>query len=206
MNQFMDVSTGLQLANNNISIINNCQQQYSYGYFSLLSQDYLSYLINQQGDELERYLHAQKEEVRRKLADKTQRHYHALTRAANESVLRIIREKEAVAERAARRQAELEARASQLRAEAEAWRAKAAALQAELRQSEGEVVDAESTYVDPERVVVSRLGCKACGKRVASVVVLPCRHLCVCSECDDVVECCPLCYSFRSSSIEVYLS
>ncbi|XP_076920583.1 uncharacterized protein LOC143581762 [Bidens hawaiensis] len=159
----------------------------------------------------------QKEEVRRKLAAKTQRHYHALIGAANESALRIIREIEAAAERAARRQAELESRASQLRAEAEAWRAKAAAqeavaaaLQAELRQavgrSEGEVEDAESTCVDPERVVVSRPGCKACGKRVASVVVLPCRHLCVCSECDDVVQTCPLCLSFRRSSIEVYLS
>lgn len=149
--------------------------------------------------------------------------------AAKESASRIIKQKEAEAEKAARCNAELSARASQLSAEAEIWQAKAraqeavaAALQAQLQQamvsggacvSTGQEVaareaeDAESSYIDPERVVVvSGPGCKACGKRVASVVLLPCRHLCVCSECDDVVQSCPLCLSFRSSSIQVYMS
>ncbi|KAL8253866.1 hypothetical protein R6Q59_032087 [Mikania micrantha] len=221
----IDVSTGLQLA------FNDHQQQHAIdpqsSVFSSLSSEYLSNLINQQGDEIEHYLQAQAQELRRNLADKRQRHYHELIGIAKESASRIIKEKEAAAAKAVHRHAELEARASQLSAEAQVWQAKAraqeaiaAALQVQLQQaivtgvggcvSPGEKVaagDAESSYIDPERVVVvSGPGCKACGKRVASMVLLPCRHLCVCSECDDVVQVCPLCLSLRSSSIEVYMS
>lgn len=149
---------------------------------------------------------------------------------------RRMREKEAEVEKAARRNAELEARAAQLSAEAQAWQAKAraqevqaASLQAQLQQAmvgpangsgalqgdregsglgcAGDAEDAESAYVDPvsERRVASP-GCKICRTRVATVVLLPCRHLCVCRECDDVVQACPLCLSLRSDSVEVYLT
>lgn len=171
--------------------------------------------------------------MRRTLAEKRQRHYRALLAAAEESVARKLREKEGEVEKAARRNSELQARAAQLSAEAQVWQARAraqeataATLQAQLQQAimtgggcaqqqdgvlgcaagEG-AEDAESAYVDPERVDLSSgPSCKACGKRVASVVLLPCRHLCVCTECDGVVQACPLCLSFRSSSVEVFLS
>nr|GEU95310.1 BOI-related E3 ubiquitin-protein ligase 1-like [Tanacetum cinerariifolium] len=239
MNQFMDVSnmqsrnnvdvsTGLRLAfNDHHHQQQQCFDPQSSSFTSLLSDD-LSNLINQQGNDIDHFIHTQGEELRRKLAEKRQRHYNALIVAAKESSLRMIREKEVEADKAIRRNAELEAKASQLSAEAEIWQSKAraqeavaAALQAQLQQamggcvSQGEEVggdhenaeDAESSYIDPERVVVvSGPGCKACGKRVASVVLLPCRHLCVCSECDDLVQSCPLCLTFRSSSIQVYMS
>ncbi|KAK1408959.1 hypothetical protein QVD17_41140 [Tagetes erecta] len=228
----VDVSTGLRLAFNDQQQQQQQQQQHSIDPQSsgFVSPDGLSNLINQQGDEIEHYLQAQAEELRRKLADKKQRYYYALIGATNESASRIIREKEVLAEKAIRRNAELEAQASKLSVESQVWQAKARAheavaiaLQAQLQQamvtgiggcvSQGEEVaggdaeDAESSYIDPERVVVvSGPGCKACGKRVASVVLLPCRHLCVCSECDDVVQACPLCLTLRSSSIEVFMS
>lgn len=222
----VDVSTGLRLAFNDHHHQQQCFDPQSSGFTSLLSDD-LSNLVNQQGNEIEHYIHAQGEELRRKLAEKRQRHYNALIVATKESSSRMIREKEVEADKAIRRNAELEARASQLSAEAEIWQSKAraqeaiaAALQAQLQQAMGGCVsqgeelggdenaeDAESSYIDPERVVVvSGPGCKACGKRVASVVLLPCRHLCVCSECDDLVQTCPLCLTFRSSSIQVYMS
>lgn len=149
-----------------------------------------------------------------------------------ESVARRLREREAEVEKATRRNAELEARAAQLSVEAQVWQAKARAqeatavsLQAQLQQAmsggggggdgvdggnlagiEGQADDAESAYVDPDRVVMLGPSCKACRKRVASVVLLPCRHLCLCTDCDQVVQTCPLCLSQRNSSVEVYLS
>ena len=142
-------------------------------------------------------------------------------------------EKEAEIEKAARRIAELEARAAQLTLEAQSWQVKARAqeaqaanLQAQLQQAmvgptnvnggdkegsgvgcNGDAEDAESAYVDPvsDRRVLSP-SCKMCRTRVATVVLLPCRHLCVCRECDDVVQACPLCLSMRTASIEVYLA
>ncbi|KAJ0769591.1 putative transcription factor C2H2 family [Helianthus annuus] len=223
--QNVDVSTGLRLAH---SVSSQCSA------LSFLS-DELSSQINQQRDEIDRFLHAQGEELRRMLANKRHADYCSLLRAAESSIMSRMKEKDTEVEKAKRRNVELEARAAHLSAEAQVWEARAraqeleaVALQSQLEQAivsrsagsslaerEGvglrcaadDVEDAESAYVDPERVVlVSGPGCKACGKRVASVVLLPCRHLCVCTECDGVVSSCPSCLSFRSSSIEVYMS
>ncbi|KAK4843201.1 hypothetical protein QYF36_005256 [Acer negundo] len=204
---------------------------------SLISEDFATQ-IKHQRDELDQFLHAQGEQLRRTLAEKRQRHYRALLGAAEESLSRRLREREAEVEKATRRNVELEARAAQLSVEAHVWQAKAraqeataASLQAQLQQAimtgtvaaaadsrrgeeglmcTGEAAeDAESAYVDPERVVsvsVSGPSCKGCRKRVASVVLLPCRHLSVCTECDRVVQACPLCFKLRESSVEVFLS
>ncbi|KHN01654.1 Inhibitor of apoptosis protein [Glycine soja] len=74
---------------------------------------------------------------------------------------------------------------------------------------EGQAEDAESAYIDPERVVVAttaRPKCRGCAKRVASVVVLPCRHLCICTECDAHFRACPVCLTLKNSTVEVFLS
>ncbi|KAK4338161.1 hypothetical protein RND71_042648 [Anisodus tanguticus] len=200
------------------------QSSQSSSFYSILKDDLASH-IKQQRDEIDHLLQIQGEQLRRTLAEKSQRHYRALIGAAKESMARKLREKEAEMEKAARRNAELEARAAQLSAEAQAWQARsraqevtAATLQAQLQHAmingacrdegnnSGEPEDAESAYIDPDRVIES-IGpsCKACRKRVASVVLLPCRHLCVCTECDAVAQACPLCFSIRSSSVEVFL-
>ncbi|XP_016443981.1 BOI-related E3 ubiquitin-protein ligase 1-like [Nicotiana tabacum] len=203
------------------------QSSQSSAFYSILTEDLATH-IKQQRDEIDHFLQIQGEQLRRTLAEKRQRHYRALMGAAEESMARRLREKEAEMEKAARRNAELEARAAQLSAEAHAWQARAraqevtaATLQAQLQHAMmsgggcnerndgnggGEPEDAESAYIDPDRVVESTgPSCKACGKRVASVVLLPCRHLCVCTECDAVAQACPLCFSIRSSSVEVFL-
>ncbi|XP_052171704.1 BOI-related E3 ubiquitin-protein ligase 1-like [Diospyros lotus] len=227
------VSTGLRLAFGEQQQKLQQQQQEALSSqssiaLSILSED-LATQIRQQRDEIEQFLQAQGEQLRRTLAEKRQRHYRGLLGAAEETVARRLREKEAEAEKVARRNAELEARAAQLSAEAQAWQARAraqeataASLQKRLQQAMissdraeeaggcvaagGEAEDAESAYIDPDRVVASSgPSCKACGKRVASVIVLPCRHLCLCTECGAFAQSCPLCLAFRESSIEVFL-
>ncbi|KAJ0106632.1 hypothetical protein Patl1_18320 [Pistacia atlantica] len=108
---------------------------------SLLSED-LATQIKRQRDELDQFLLAQGEQLRRALAEKSQRHYRALLGAAEESIARRLREKDAEVEKATRRNAELEARAAQLTVEAQVWQAKAraqeataASLQAQLQQA-----------------------------------------------------------------------
>jgi E3 ubiquitin-protein ligase BOI-like protein len=168
------------------------------------------------------------------LAEKRQRQYRELLNAAEEAVAEQLREKEAEFTKATRKNAELEARAAQLTMEAQLWQAKAraqeataASLQAQLQQTimcqtgeevggggvscglEGQAEDAESAYIDPDRVVVvteARGKCRGCEKRVASVVVLPCRHLCICTECDTHFRACPVCFTLKNSTVEVFLS
>ncbi|XP_047307409.1 BOI-related E3 ubiquitin-protein ligase 1 [Impatiens glandulifera] len=248
------VSTGLRLAFGNQQqqqLHHQQQQQHQHQQsmsttqssvlFSLLSEE-LAAQIRQQRDDIDNFLQVQGEQLRRTLAEKRQRHYRALLGAAEESLARQMREKEVEVEKALRRHAELEARASQLGAETQLWQARAKAqeaaaisLQAQLQQAmmkncnappplgcsveetgceaAAAAEDAESAYIDPDRVVVTESTgngpiCKACRKRVASVVLLPCRHLCLCSACDAMAppHSCPLCSSFRSSSVEVFLS
>ncbi|KAL1371050.1 hypothetical protein HN51_001279 [Arachis hypogaea] len=236
------VSTGLRLSNSTIDqqqLLHGSQSSSSSSLLSLFSQGFASQ-IKQQRDEIEQFLQAQGEELRRALAEKRQRHYRALLTAAEEVVARRLREKEAEVEKATRRNAELEARAAQLAAEAQVWMAKArtqeaaaASLQAQLQQTmmasagaathggddggaglscavEGQAEDAESAYVDPDRVVMvsaaaARPKCRGCGRRVASVVVLPCRHLCICTECEAHFRACPVCLTLKNSTVEVFL-
>ncbi|XP_076885797.1 E3 ubiquitin-protein ligase BOI-like [Bidens hawaiensis] len=229
--QNVDVSTGLRLAFHDQQKLHQHSLSSQCSGLSFLSEE-LSAQVSQQRDEIEHFIHAQGEELRRMLANKRQMHYCALLQAAEETISNRMKDKDAEAEKAKRHKLELEARAAHLSAEAQVWQARARAQEAEaaalqsqlqhaimsqnrlaekdevaLRCASGDPDDAESAYIDPERVVLaSGPGCKACGKRVASVVLLPCRHLCVCTECDGVVSACPSCLTFRSSSIEVYMS
>ncbi|CAN8274452.1 unnamed protein product [Cochlearia groenlandica] len=50
-------------------------------------------------------------------------------------------------------------------------------------------------------------GCKRCGEREASVLVLPCRHLCLCAVCCSVLlRNCPVCDSVMNASVHVNMS
>ncbi|KAG5228774.1 hypothetical protein OIU76_018190 [Salix suchowensis] len=240
------VSTGLRLSFGDQQQQQNHQyQQQNFGTSTCQSSAFLSSSedfstqIKRQRDEIDQFLQAQGEQLRRSLAEKRQRHYRELLGAAEESIARRLREREAEVQKATSKNAELVARATQLSMEAQFWQAKArtqeltaTSLQAQLQQAmmngvavqdsrrgddglgcsggvegQGQAEDAESAYVDPDRVTVvpGRPSCKSCRKRMASVVLLPCRHLCVCTECDQVVQACPLCLHVRNSSVEVFL-
>ncbi|XP_020217163.1 BOI-related E3 ubiquitin-protein ligase 1 [Cajanus cajan] len=225
-NQNNVVSTGLRLSFGDQQQLHHQQQHHGYhsnAFESLLSED-LSSQIKQQRDEIDQFLQAQGEQLRRTLTEKRQRHYRTLVRTAEEAVLRQLREKEAEVERVTRRNAELEARAAQLSMEAQVWEAKAkaqeaaaAALQAQLQQAMmgdeggggglsctgGDAEDAESAHVDPDRVGPK---CRGCAQRLASVVVLPCRHLCFCAQCDTNFRACPVCLTVKNSTVQVFLS
>ncbi|XP_066344617.1 BOI-related E3 ubiquitin-protein ligase 1-like isoform X1 [Miscanthus floridulus] len=84
--------------------------------------------------------------------------------------------------------------------------------------------DAGSCFVDPDRVVeiapprppAPARPCRTCRLRSASVVLLPCRHLCVCAECEPaapfaagagaVAAACPMCRGAVTGTVQVFLS
>ncbi|RWV90765.1 hypothetical protein GW17_00047003 [Ensete ventricosum] len=172
------------------------------------------------------------EQLRRTLAEKHQKHYRVLLCAAEESAARRLREKELEVQRAQRRSTELEDRLACLRTESMAWQAKAMAdqatalsLHAQLQHAASAAAaaappmmgggrnetppaeEAGSAYVDPDRVEPER-SCRACRRRAASVVLLPCRHLCLCDACDaaTAAESCPVCRGVRTGCIQVCFS
>lgn len=197
---------------------------------SLLFED-LAAQINQQKDEIEQFLHAQGEQLQRTLAEKRQKHYGALLGAAEKSAARRLREKEAEVEREALRSSELEDRLARLRTESMAWQAKAmadqvtaASLHAQLQHAAATAAtapqgnpggcgdplpaeDAESANVNPGHAEPEH-ACRTCRRRPASVVLVPCRHLCLCDACDggqSPAESCPVCGCVTTGRIRVLL-
>lgn len=81
-------------------------------------------------------------------------------------------------------------------------------------------VDDATSYIDPINYLTvgggrgksfagpssEHLTCRACQSREVSILLMPCRHLCVCKECDGFINVCPVCNIPKSSSVEVYLS
>lgn len=81
-------------------------------------------------------------------------------------------------------------------------------------------VDDATSYIDPTNYLTvaggrgksiagpstEHLSCRACRTREVSMLLMPCRHLCVCKECDGFISVCPVCNIPKSASVEVYLS
>ncbi|KAG2261810.1 hypothetical protein Bca52824_068889 [Brassica carinata] len=222
------VSTGLRLSQGQSQ---NRERRSPSSSFPMINED-IAGEIKRQSDELDIFLQTQGEQLRRMLAETSERHYHELIKTTEESVRRRLREKEAEIEKATRRHAELEARATQIETESRAWQARAASkeaeattLQARLQQAVAhgggvtvaeqnsgsvdgvdEAEDAESAYVDPDRFELTGPSCRICWRRSATVLALPCRHLILCKGCDGSVRVCPLCFSSKGSSVEVFFS
>lgn len=52
----------------------------------------------------------------------------------------------------------------------------------------------------------SRRVCRNCGKEEASVLLLPCRHLCLCYACGPALHSCPVCLSTKNAALHINLS
>ncbi|KAG5550874.1 hypothetical protein RHGRI_009346 [Rhododendron griersonianum] len=48
--------------------------------------------------------------------------------------------------------------------------------------------------------------CRQCGKEESCVLLLPCRHLCLCTVCGSSVQACPVCNSVKNASLRVIMS
>ncbi|XP_062222408.1 BOI-related E3 ubiquitin-protein ligase 1-like [Phragmites australis] len=232
------VSTGLRLAFDGQQQQQESKQMNASCYSSSPSlfasvSDELATQVKQHDEEIDRFIREQGEQLRRAFADRLRRHNRAILVKANQCAARRLREKAAEAEREARRGAELEDRLALLRGEAAAWQAKALSeqaiavtLHAQLQQAAaaarasveeiaggdaGPAESSSSAYVDPRRTQGSSdRACLSCRLRPASVVLLPCRHLCLCGECFaggdvDVAMACPVCLCVRTGSVEAIL-
>ncbi|XP_027360739.1 E3 ubiquitin-protein ligase BOI isoform X1 [Abrus precatorius] len=83
-------------------------------------------------------------------------------------------------------------------------------------------VDDTASYIDPNNFLsipgvpinsnykncqgMENLTCRACKAKEVSMLLMPCRHLCLCKDCDGLINVCPVCQLIKTGSVEVYLS
>nr|BAD95238.1 At1g10650 [Arabidopsis thaliana] len=88
----------------------------------------------------------------------------------------------------------------------------AAADQGKEGFGDSEIDDAASSYIDPNNNnnnnmgIHQRMRCKMCNVKEVSVLIVPCRHLSLCKECDVFTKICPVCKSLKSSCVQVFFS
>ncbi|KAJ0037434.1 hypothetical protein Pint_22941 [Pistacia integerrima] len=79
-------------------------------------------------------------------------------------------------------------------------------------------VDDAASYIDPNTYLsipggssksgsrYHHMTCRVCKKKEVSVLLMPCRHLCLCKDCDVLVSVCPVCQFVKKASVPVCLS
>ncbi|XP_062223209.1 probable BOI-related E3 ubiquitin-protein ligase 2 [Phragmites australis] len=184
--------------------------------------------------EIDAFIRIENERLRAGLEEARRRHIRAVVSAVEHATARRLRDAESELERALLRNAELEEKLRQMSAEGQAWQgvaksheAVAAGLRATLdkllqspcagegasarAEGDGDAEDAQSCCFeqDGDEASVERVrtrACKSCGEADACVLLLPCRHLCLCGECEAAVDACPVCAASKNGSLHLLLA
>ncbi|KAG1331659.1 putative BOI-related E3 ubiquitin-protein ligase 1 [Cocos nucifera] len=64
----------------------------------------------------------------------------------------------------------------------------------------------EAAALRQEEELRWRRACKICQERDVCVLLFPCRHLCLCKDCEPMVDTCPICHSIKSDSLQIFMS
>ncbi|MQM14579.1 hypothetical protein Taro_047511 [Colocasia esculenta] len=198
--------------------------------YSFLGEDITS-TVQQQQLEVDRLVAHHVEKVRRELLERRRQFSRRVAAAVEGWVLRRVRDKEEEIEKMGRLNTVLEERVRSLCVENQIWRdlaqtneAAANALRSNLEQVLAQAArqqqhpgsvpdgadDAESccdnNHVGDEAEGCRRRMCRMCGAEEPSVLLLPCRHLCLCAGCGPSVVACPVCRCDKNGSVNVNMS
>lgn len=171
--------------------------------------------------------------MRQNILDKVQATQLQTLSVVEEKVLQKLREKEAEVESINKKNMELEERMDQLSLEARIWQHQArnnenmiTALKVNLDQVIAQSRDSKEGCGDSEiddtascsngrsinfnmfgkesNDVKEVMTCKACRVNEVCMLLLPCKHLCLCKDCESKLSVCPLCQSSKFIGMEVY--
>ncbi|KAH7569579.1 hypothetical protein ACOSP7_013078 [Xanthoceras sorbifolium] len=201
------------------------------GFSSFVNEDVILQ-FQQQQSEIDRYIAQHAEKVRFELEERRKSQSRMLVSAIEEGIAKKLKEKDQEIQRMGKLNWVLQERVKSLYVENQLWRdlahtneATANSLRSNLEQVlaqvSGDTVaedDAESSCGSSDygrctkegaqdKGVKKDRGCRKCGERESSVLVLPCRHLCLCTVCGSSLHgCCPVCNSLMDATLHINLS
>ncbi|KAL0335742.1 UNVERIFIED_CONTAM: putative BOI-related E3 ubiquitin-protein ligase 3 [Sesamum radiatum] len=225
------VSTGLRLScekeEHSSSITSTCENMRNTLPGVLPLGNAVKLETDRQMEEFGQYIKLQEENIWKGVTELNKRHTISLLHTLEKRVSMKLQEKELEIENISCKNKELEDRIKQASMEAQSWqyRAKhneslANILKSNIQQlmaqgtgrdregtGDSEVEDAVSCTNHPENQELQdhRLRCRACNGKRVSILLLPCRHLCLCADCEGFIDVCPICQVRKSASVPVYM-
>ncbi|KAJ0914954.1 putative transcription factor C2H2 family [Helianthus annuus] len=223
------VSTGLKLSyddeERNSSITSASASKTLAPSFMSSIGDSITTELDQHKEEFERFIMIQEENMLKGMRDIRQRHMTSLLAAIEKKVENKLHEKQVEIETINCKNKELVERIKEVANEVQNWHYRAKynesmvnILKANLQQAvaRGNENRFKEGFGETDVVEVSSIGlaannvgkssCKVCRANEVSVLVMPCRHLCLCKDCDGFTSVCPVCQMVKTVSMEVYLS
>ncbi|XP_022142559.1 BOI-related E3 ubiquitin-protein ligase 1-like [Momordica charantia] len=178
-------------------------------------------ILHHHYSEMDRFIAIHTEKVRMEMEERKRRQCWMLVSAIEERVVRKVKEKEEEIARMGKLNWVLEERVKQLCRENQLWRDLAETNQAAVnslrtnldhllhiaaagRDRDQEQDDAQSSCATSP--TDDRRSCRKCAAGDSTVLVLPCRHLCLCTMCGSTLHTCPLCNSAINATIHVNFS
>ncbi|PWA81175.1 Zinc finger, RING-type [Artemisia annua] len=228
------VSTGLKLSyeedqgNSSVTSISENMKALQPVNHSLANS--IKFEMGRQKQVIDHYVKVQEENIIKGIRDLNQKHTASLLNTLEKEVTKKLNEKDMEIVNMNRRNMELGLKIKQVAMEAQSWHYRAKynesvvnALKSNLQEviaqkpvqegyGDSEVDDAASyTNVNAmgnpyQTYSVKSLLCKACNGKEVCVLLLPCRHLCLCKECEVLTEKCPICQATRTESVQVFFS
>ncbi|KAL3631003.1 hypothetical protein CASFOL_023987 [Castilleja foliolosa] len=199
--------------------------------FSALGND-IKREIDQQNKELDLFIRIQEENMAKGVRDIRQRHTSSFLSTLEKGVAKKIQEKDLELDNVTRKNKELVETMKQVTSEAQNWCYMAKynesvvnVLKTNLQQAmmqcsntarnegvgESDAADDAASCVAGSGPLISakkdsNMICRLCRLKEVSVLLMPCRHLCLCKECEHFVGVCPVCQVATTASFQVYLS
>ncbi|MCD7470288.1 hypothetical protein HAX54_010017 [Datura stramonium] len=227
--QRRSVSTGLGLSLDNGRLASSGDS----AFLGLVGDD-IERELQRQDTEIDRYIKVQGDRLRQAILEKVQANQIQAITYVEEKVLQKLREKESEVDDINKKNMDLELRMEQLAMEANAWQQRAKynenlinTLKVNLQHVYAQSRDSKEGCGDSEvddtasccngratdlhllcrdsKEMKELMTCRVCRANEVCMLLLPCKHLCLCKECESKLSLCPLCQSTKYIGMEVYM-
>ncbi|KAK4424045.1 putative BOI-related E3 ubiquitin-protein ligase 2 [Sesamum alatum] len=172
--------------------------------------------------EFEHFINLQNERLRIAMQEQRKQQISVLVKKYESKTQFLLKQKEEEMAKASNRTMELQNFLKKLETESQTWQriakekeAMVASLNStigRLRESAGNAAeDAESCCKNmeeeenTEKRIRRKMVCKCCNSRESCVVMLPCRHLCSCKDCEVFLDSCPVCTTVKKATVEALI-